>query len=213
MKQGNFTDRTLSFLYDGDPIEFSATSEVLNKTWKLFRVRSRSEIVKKGRDFVKYLKEFGIDLNSLTDEQLYQGQPVDLGDYTCFAFTFKFKLRALTETMPYRRVKYYKNTYLREIGFMAKAKRPITLKGKWNGTIQKDEGLYLINYFIPNSECGFVEEPDIIEGRALWPYYAGNGFSHFGMEVFSNKYGRGTLMGVDTHASSFTSTVTILFTG
>ncbi|CAH1773695.1 unnamed protein product, partial [Owenia fusiformis] len=161
MQEGNSTETTLSFLSDGDPSELSAAPRVLHKTWKLFGVKSRSEIVKKGRECVEYLKEYGIDVSSLTDEQLYQGQPVDLGDYTFLGFISKTKLRAVTETTPHRRVKYYKNAYCTEIGFGALAKKPITLIGKWNGTIPKDGGFFTASFLIPNNECGFMEEPDI----------------------------------------------------
>ncbi|CAH1787776.1 unnamed protein product, partial [Owenia fusiformis] len=287
--EGNSTEKTLSFLADGDPQGLFATPKVLHKTWKLFGVKSRSEIVKKGKYFVEYLKEFGIDASSLTDEQLYQGQPVDLGDYTFFAFVLKSKLRTVTETMPHRRVKYYKNTYLSEIGFIATTKRPINLTGrefveylkefgidvssltdeqlcqgqpvdlgdykvfafilkaklrtvtetmphrrvkyykntylvemgfvavakrpigKWNGTIPIGGGFFTTNYLLPNNECDFIEEPDIIEGRALWPFYIENGFGYFGMDVYSNKYGHGTLKGVEIQSQTFVAAITIRF--
>ncbi|CAH1798901.1 unnamed protein product, partial [Owenia fusiformis] len=201
-------ERTLSFLAEGEPSALFTTSENFHKTWKLYGVNSRRKIIRKGREFVEFVKErFGVDVSAITDEQLYLGRPVEIGDYAVSGFVLKNNLRVVTENTPHHRVKYYKNSHVREVGFISTAKRSMVSTGQWNGTIPKGGSVFIVHLLLSNNECDFTEEPDIIEAHPLEPFYVVDGFVTFGAEILSNKYGHGTLRGLEmVFSTSYTVT-------
>ncbi|CAH1781337.1 unnamed protein product [Owenia fusiformis] len=192
----NSTERLLSFAVDE---KFKSHSiKEFHDTWKLFGVNTKSDIVRKGREFAEFVKQrFGIDISALTDEQLYQGQLVDLGDVVFSGFVFDDKLRLVTEIMHgVRKVTYYNDTRSMEIGFVLRATRSMASKGQWIGTFLKDAIVSSCNIHLPKSKCDNAEA-DIIVGTATYPWYVDeDGFTSYEYAVYSNKHGQGILHGI-----------------
>ncbi|CAH1778205.1 unnamed protein product [Owenia fusiformis] len=157
-----------------------------------------------GREFVEFVKQrFGIDISALTDEQLYQGQPVDFGDYLFSGFVFDDKLRAVTEiTHGLRKVTFYNDTHNKEIGFTVNARKDIVSRGQWTGTIRKNSFVYTGSILLPKCECENTES-DVIEGSTTYPWHVdANGIASFEYAIYSDKYGHGVLHGVEIHSQA-----------
>ncbi|CAH1780845.1 unnamed protein product [Owenia fusiformis] len=198
----NLTERILSFVADGKPQALFASIKNFHDTWKLCGVNTKLQIVKKGREFVEFIKKrFGIDASTLTDEQLYQGQPVELSGYLFFGFVFDTKLRTVTEiTQGLGKVTNYNGPHSNEIGFAVTARKTIASKGQWTGTIPRGAFMYTRSILLPKCDN---TETDVIEGSTTYPLYIdSDGFASFEYVVYSEKYGQGVMHGEEIHSQA-----------
>ncbi|CAH1773779.1 unnamed protein product [Owenia fusiformis] len=196
----NFTvyERTFTIVADG--VRLSFTKAPWPKTWQDFWHDIGSSAVKFGREFIMWAEEkYGIDANAVTDDQLTNGDEVDLGDFIFSPYKPDISFRVITETTP-SRVKYYRNTEVDDGAFLIIPKVPYTYKatGGLNVTIPEGAIVFMGAYLMEtDQECGFSSEPDVITFTTkTYLKYDENGFGPLDCDMYHRKYGVGEQLGL-----------------
>ncbi|CAH1790600.1 unnamed protein product [Owenia fusiformis] len=210
-RQTNYTTKvTFSGIIDakGEPYDMSPT-QGLEDAWKMIdpNVTSRSDVIKKGREFVAYVQQrFNIDISRLSDTELLMGSPVEFGNLTFAGYTTEADLRLVSKTTPTRQVKYYRNTKYKGVGYALLVNADVDLDGgEWTGMMPTHSTIYTENAIIDSNECDFKEEPHILITRPLdihpAKYYNGEyvGANTWEAEVWSSIYGHGVQYSIDMH--------------
>ncbi|CAH1802028.1 unnamed protein product, partial [Owenia fusiformis] len=196
----NFTvyKKTFSLISEGPAISHFNRTDLFHNFFKRVGITSRSDIIKKGREFVTNMKEkYGVDLSGLTDTQLYLGETVDMGDFPFLPVVFESTMRVITETTP-TQASYYRNAKAYMAGYRLHPKKSMSLScGSWKGAISKDSALW-VSWMVleTNEDCESSTEPDVYTVFQAAPDVMMDGLYPIVSEIYSDKYGMGKVHGI-----------------
>ncbi|CAH1797568.1 unnamed protein product [Owenia fusiformis] len=198
----NFTvyKRTLTIIADG--VRVSLKKAPWPDTWENFWNDAGSSTVKFGRKFIKWAdEEYGFNATALTDEQLTNGDEVDLGEFIYTPYMPDITYRVISETTK-TKMTYYRNTQVRDAAFVLIAKKSFNSSGNLRETIQEGAILFMGVYIIDTSkECGLSKKPEVISFTCNMDPRTDNGFGPFVCDMFSRKYGVGEQIGLSVVTS------------
>ncbi|CAH1797618.1 unnamed protein product [Owenia fusiformis] len=211
----NYTVYKKTFTIIADGVRISSMPTLWPKSWQDFWEDTGSTAVIKGRDFINWAQErYGIDAYALTDEQLTNGEEVDLGGFVFRPYMpapKELNFRLLTETTK-RRVKFYRNTEVREAAFVLHINAEYNSTGTVKVTIPSGAVIFLGAYLIDTTkECGFNSNADIIIFTTKTYLQRIGGMAPLHFDTISNKYGVGELIGSSIASPSFFKESAVLF--